>query len=165
MFALYDSQRATLLRVAVMLTIGACATLPLTLPPSSVYANADSLAPTAGNLAVPQVPGRMQYPEIVIARDPFVADAGVLARNGVRPPLVASDSAPNGQAATNDERGAFLPVVRAVVSGDQPRALVEMNGSVQVLGIGDKLGADTVMSIDPSGIELSSGIRVGIAHP
>jgi hypothetical protein len=153
MFALYDAQRATLLRVAVMIIVGACATLPLTISPTSVIANADPITPAVSGATIPQVPGRMQYPDISIARDPFVADNGVLARNGV-----AQTTATTGNTTS-------LPLVRAIVSGDDPRALVEVNGSVRVLAVGDKLGGDAVASINQSGIELASGIHLGIVHP
>ena len=155
MFALYDSERATLLRVAAMLIIGASAILPLTLPTSSVSASAGSIVHASGNIALPAIPGRMEYPEISISRDPFVADPGVLAR---------SISALQTGSAGN-MRPAFLPIVRAIISGDRPRALIEVNGNVRVFSVGDQIAGESVASIDQDGIQLSSGVRIGIVRP
>ena len=148
MFALYDDQRRALLRVGAMIATAGLAVLPCTLPPSSFAASAD--VPQAMHReSLPPVPGRMAFPDIAITRDPFEPNARVLARNGI----------------ADARAGEALPVVRAVVTGAQPRALVETSGVVRVLAVGDSIGADTVTEIDANGIALSSGIHLPLARP
>jgi hypothetical protein len=49
------------------------------------------------------------------------------------------------------------PIVRAIVLGDPPRALIEAGGTVRVLGVGDRLGALTVVGIAEGRVTLSDG--------
>lgn len=158
MFALYDDQRELLIRFGSMLAVGACAVLPFTISPSSVVASAEP-SMTRSPMSMPSAPGRIEFPAISVSRDPFVPDQAALARNGVAPDLRI---APMGAAIGSSS---LLPIVRAVVTGDEPRALIENGGVVQVLAIGDKLGSETITSIDASGITLSSGIRLVLVSP
>jgi hypothetical protein len=148
MFALYDDQRQLLIRVGIMLAVGAAAVLPFTIAPTSLDASAEILR-AAPPISSPTVTGRMEFPMISVNRDPFVPDAGIIGR----------DLPQIGAAA------ATQPVLRAVVSGEQPRALVEVDGSVRVLAIGDKIGADVISAIDAAGVTLSSGVRLVLAPP
>lgn len=159
MFALYDDQREALIRLGTMLAVGACAVLPFTLSPSTLSASAEPATASAA-VSVPAVPGRIEFPTIAVSRDPFVPDQNVLARNGIAPDLKMM--APAGESLGSSS---LLPIVRAVVTGDEPRALIENGGTVQVLAVGDKLGVETIASIDASGVTLSSGIRLVLVSP
>lgn len=175
--ALFDDERRSLGRLASMLIIGAIGILPLTTQSSSVAGAADERAQSyKSGLALPP---RLTFPEYSISRDPFVPEqptraklegsalrvgqgseigvvlppnAGAL-QNGPIPPLIgASPSA---------------PIVRAVILGNPPRALVEDGGTVRVLGIGDRIGELAVAGITADGITLSDGSRLtlDVAHP
>lgn len=156
MFALYDDQRQNLIRLGIMLAVGAAAVLPFTISPTSLAASAETMpaAPIAG---VPAVPGRIQFPTIAISRDPFVPDRAVLTNDASASDLKVSGD-PNASTS-------LLPVVRAVVTGDDARALVDNAGVVQVLGVGDRLGSEVITAIDATGVMLSSGIRLVLAAP
>ncbi len=140
MLALGNHERRMLLRFGTMLALGGCAILPFTFSPSTVVANAQSIG-ESGAVRAPRVPGRLVFPEIAIERDPFT-------------PTVAMQNANAG------EPGA--PTIRAIVLGEAPRALVDVGSGVQMLGIGDKLGADTIVEIDAKGVQLSGGARLAL---
>lgn len=156
MFALYDDQRQNLIRLGITLAVAAAAVLPFTISPTSLTAAADTVqGPTVvGALAMP---GRIQFPTVALSRDPFVPDQTTLMRGGV-----AND--PSGGANPNSE-ASMVPIVRAVVTGEEARALIDSAGAVQVLGVGDRLGNETVTAIDATGVSLSSGIRLVLARP
>jgi hypothetical protein len=149
MFALFDDERRTLLQISGLMCAGACAVLPLTMPPQSFAAQAsvEARAPLA---AVPSLPAAIAFPPLDLARDPFVPDGD---------PQEAALGAVAAGAVAGDG-GASL---RAIVLGDDPRALLETTGDVRVLGIGDSLGDDRIVSIDASGVGLSSGKRLTLA--
>ncbi len=140
MYALFDDERKMLLTTAGMLIAGALAVLPLTFPPRWVVAHAHPL-PDAGQVTVSAPSDGIPFPQINVERDPFV-------------PLV-SDAA-FGRAAG----GAV--VIRAVVVGDDPRALVERKGEVRVLAIGDAVGTQRIVAIDALGIILGDGTRLTV---
>lgn len=142
MRAVDDTDRQTLLRIAAILVCGGVALLPLTLPPASLFANARSM-PERANVAVPQFPGRLEFPDVRVGRDPFVAQAMPGTRLG------------------NSQRGA--PVLRGVVLGEEPQALVDVGGIINVYSSGDRIGALSIRSIDSGGVTLEDGSRLLLA--
>ncbi|HEY9085241.1 MAG TPA: hypothetical protein VIN40_04795 [Candidatus Tyrphobacter sp.] len=76
---------------------------------------------------------RLRFPEVRVGRDPFVPQASDLPANAV---------------------------VRAVILGDSPHALIEIGSRTMLVGIGDVLAGARVSAIDDSGVVLSDGSRV-----
>ncbi|MBV8639370.1 MAG: hypothetical protein JO322_14920 [Candidatus Eremiobacteraeota bacterium] len=134
------------------------------------------MVPRATAISVPDIPGRLQFPPILVERDPFVADVDSVTS-------VHSKNGPSSGFATEDQIGIVLPpnagaqgipatasvapglpIVRGIVLGDAPQALIDLGSGVKVFSIGDQLGNDKITSIDTAGIMLSSGIRLAIVH-
>ncbi|HUA09827.1 MAG TPA: hypothetical protein VMA98_11220 [Candidatus Acidoferrales bacterium] len=143
---LLDGERRALARLATMLVAGALCVLPMTTQGSSI-AGASAVAARARAQSFAG-PSPLAFPAYTVDRDPFVpADPQV---------EDAPAEAPSGTASA--------PVLRAVIVGDPPRALVEVDGNVHVVGIGDRAGALTVVAIDADGIALSDGSRLTISQ-
>lgn len=170
MFALYDEQREALLRIALMVFVGGLAVLPLTVAPVSISASAQPHRPPA-LLPVPAVPSRLEFPAIEVRKDPFIPDAAIESApssNGIPVGaeqdvgIVLPANAGAGEAPPSlNAPGAI--VVRGIVLGDEPQALVDLGNGVKVLGIGDRIGPDTITAIDATGLTVSSGARFKIA--
>ena len=133
--ALLDNDRRTLMRVAVMMCTASLGILPMTVPSSST-ARADA-RPARGATQDFGIPQKLAFPPVAFARDPFVPDA----------------------TAREAESGAVL---RAVVTGPQPRALVEIAGVARVVRVGDRIGQGVVLSIDAGGVVLSGGLELHV---
>jgi len=171
--SLYDDERRWLMRVATMLVLGSVAVLPLTIQASSVAVAAREPA-RVENVTL-TTPARLTFPGFSIRRDPFVPDEAVREKlEGAAMHVGEGDDLgmalpPNAGAAgtvvASPLRGApaIAPSVRAVVLGDPARALVEENGSVRVLGIGDRIGDLRVIAIGSGGIALSDGTHLLLA--
>jgi hypothetical protein len=139
---LYDDQRPVYTRIAAMMIAGSLAVLPLTAQ-SSHSADATALhgeRPDA-EIATPQ---RLTFPDYSVTRDPFV-------------PLQIDDTLAAQSAVPPSVGGARL---RAIVLGDQARALVEIGGSVHVVGVGDRVGSVQVLQIGANALTLSDGTRL-----
>lgn len=80
-----------------------------------------------------------------VTRDPFVADAG-------------TDPA---SVPTASEAGA--PVVRALVTGSVPYALLDAGGLLRIVRSGDGVAGSTVRSIDAGGVHLQDGRVISLA--
>jgi hypothetical protein len=153
---LYDTDRRALMRLATMLIVGGVAVLPLTTQSSSIAGAADAPGQTSDpGLARP---ARLIFPGFSLSRDPFVPG------QAIRQKLeAASGATPNGLAL-----GAPVPVapiVRAIVVGDPPRALVEEDGTVRVLALGDRIGALRITAITAEGLTLSDGSHLLLVVP
>jgi len=161
---LRDSRRRTLLRLSLMVCCVSAALLPLT-GGSSGDASASPAVTEAGP-ALPAVPAALRFPSVAVSRDPFVPDAmpDVAPIDGdvdiVLPPNAGANGTPLPPAA---EGVPNQVVVRAVVIGPSSRALVDQNGKVSVLAVGDMLGGVPIQSIDSQGIVLSNGTRIAMA--
>lgn len=172
MIALYDDERRTLIQTGVLLICGACAVLPFTISPASVSAQAQE-APNALYLAAPVVPGRLRFPDVSVNRDPFIPDQ--TGQSSLAVPLDASSSdggigivLPPNPGASGDSIPSSAPTgiaVRAIVLGDQSRALIDIGSSVRVVGIGDLIGSATVRAIDAHRVILSNGMKLTLAAP
>jgi hypothetical protein len=178
MYALYDEQRRHLMRLSLMLVCGGLAVLPLTVPPASIAAGASQTAPRHARISVPDLPGHLTFPAIAVQRDPFAADAAAL-------PVPAAGSHPAFEVRQGDDIGVVLPanagaqdqppllggsdagsaLVRGIVLGEEPQALIDTGSGVKVFGVGDRIGPDAIRAIDATGVTLSSGVRLRIASP
>jgi hypothetical protein len=105
--------------------------------------------------------------EVKVARDPFASDA--LRQTVASNTLAASPKA--GVVGMHVAQGqpigisiAGLPVVRAIVSGSSPRALIEEQGRVRIVAAGDILAGSTVVRIAAGGIVLSNGASLKLAE-
>ncbi|MGD0969381.1 MAG: hypothetical protein ABR949_13970 [Candidatus Aquilonibacter sp.] len=147
---LYDDERRTLMRLASMLILGGVAVLPLTTQGSSVAGAAGTTLQTE-TLRLP-IPTRLTFPGFSASRDPFVPD------EEVREKLDAAIHIPSASLQTSAQ-GA-TPVIRAVVLGNPARALVEEDGTVRVLAVGDRIGDLRVTAIAAGGITLSDGTHM-----
>ena len=141
--ALHDNQRSTLVRASLMLCIGALCTLPFAQASSS----RGSLRQSAELAHSPglDLPGDSQQPPLLIGRDPFEASRSAVA---------ASAAAAMSQA-----------IVRAVVLGERPRALVEIGGTTSMFEAGDRLAGSSIVVIDASGVLLANGVSLGLSRP
>jgi len=155
---LYDEQRKSLSRLAAMLVLGSGAILPVVAHESFV-ARADVAAVNVGVVPL-AVPGPLIFPGYSLRRDPFTPDAadtgaerepvGSLSRSAfdlVLPPNAGADgSEPHGAVA-----------VRAIVIGAHAKALIDIDGNVNVLGVGDRVAGARIASVSAAGIRLDDG--------
>jgi hypothetical protein len=147
---LYDDERRTLMRLASMLILGGVAVLPLTTQGSSVAGAAGTTLQTE-TLRLP-IPTCLTFPGFSASRDPFVPG------EEVREKLDAAIHIPSASLQTSAQGAA--PVIRAVVLGSPARALVEEDGTVRVLAVGDRIGDLRVTAIAAGGITLSDGTHM-----
>lgn len=137
--ALGDTQRKPLLRVALV----ACA-VSLGLMPVAVRSNRELPEERAiAALAAASLPESATLNDVVVSRDPFSPDLALTS------PASVSQRAATG--------GPPVAVVRALVIGMSPRAIVEVDGGSRVIAPGDKLGRMKVTDIDAAGVHLSNG--------
>jgi hypothetical protein len=103
----------------------------------------------------PVLPGRIRYPEPDVRRDPFVpsepaAEHGAAWRDDAGGIVLP----PNAGAAQTSARA---PLVRGVVLGPHPSALVEIGGRSFVVKTGSPLLGSSVRSIVKTGLFLQDG--------
>jgi hypothetical protein len=141
---LYSRQRHTLLRWSAMLCAASVLLSPLTVRPS-FRAEAEGERAVAVR-ALPELPSRLEFPTIVITHDPFIPSSAA--------------GLPLGEAVAGAASGidvTAMPIVRAVIVGASPKALVDIGETPQVVGIGSALGGSFVTSISAGGIQLQNG--------
>lgn len=167
--ALYDDDRRALARLATMLVVGALCVLPITTQSSSVAGAAGVHDVTSDPNIAP--PARLTFPAYEVSRDPFVPEGSNRAKlDGAAVPmsvgqgsdigvvLPANAGAGQGTVASSPSSSSAMgPVVRAIVLGNPPQALVEAGGTVHVLGVGDHLGELMVVGIRQGRVTLSDG--------
>jgi hypothetical protein len=113
--------------------------------PASVVAQAGDDLPIARRATV--LPsGALLYPHIDVARDPFVPAAAAVAPDGTRLPI-----------------GTNPVLVRAIILGASPHALIDLAGREQIVGVGDALLETAVTGIDERGVHLENG--ESLAYP
>jgi hypothetical protein len=163
MRAVSEFNRKRLLCVAAALCATSLALAPLA--GRSSFELTRERALYAERISSPQPPASPKRAAISRVRDPFVADAAPIAQGGM--PLGGAVVNPvSGMRVVQGASTGFplgAPIVRAIVSGDSPRALVEDGGRVRVVGVGDVLAGSPVVSIDRQGIRLGNGVRLGFA--
>jgi len=125
-----------------------CCTVALGVLPVTGRVSATASAAAVGperEETVAAAPGKLVFPSYSLGRDPFVPAVSEASRTE------AADPTPSG------------PIVRAIVTGSQPRALIEIGGSVRMIAVGDRVGEAIVLSIDSEGVSLSGSVRLPIA--
>lgn len=156
MHALLDEERRSLLRLSVMLVCGAVAVLPATIAPTSIIAQASSSQRYA-RFVVPDVPRRLEFPTISVKRDPFVADGSDQPVGQGQPIDIVLPANAGADEQSVQRASGRAPVVRGVVLGDAPQALIDAGSGVKIFALGDRLGDDTIRAIDAVGVTLSNG--------
>ncbi|MGB6986449.1 MAG: hypothetical protein WBD74_10795 [Candidatus Aquilonibacter sp.] len=173
--ALYDEDRRALARLATMLVAGSLCVLPLTTQSSPIAGAAGIRDFTRDTNLFPPAP--LTFPAYQISRDPFEPQAAMRAKleyaASMNSPEESSEigvvlpanagALQGGVPASLPETSGIGGVVRAIVLGDPPRALVEFGGAIRVLGIGDRLGALTVIGITEGRVSLSDGSALILA--
>lgn len=165
MLGLTESERRFLTAVSLMLCFGSVSLLPLT-----AQSARDDSRPVNERLGATQwTPSALTFSALRVGRDPFQPFRSVALGGTLVSATVSVDSSgivlpPNagasGIGSVSADSARADAVVRAVVLGPQSRALVEAGGSVNVLGVGDKLAGGVIESIDERGVVLSSGTRI-----
>lgn len=144
--ALLDDQRHSLRRISLMLCTFAIAALSVTTSITSIASARDH---TSHGMSAPTQTETLVYPHTDLRRDPFVPEAGYhIAAQGASAAVAGAGSA----------------IVRAVITGAEPRALVELNGSVRVVGIGDRIGTLAVIGITRGGIIVDGGLTLPLVE-
>jgi hypothetical protein len=144
---LFDDQRRDVARLAAMLTFGAAATLPLTAQPSLV-AGAANAASALADAPLPSPPAKLTFPVLTVERDPFVPDPVAVNQGVVR------------MAADAPATAVHAPILRAVIVGDPTRALVDVNGDIRVVGVGDRIGDLVIDRVTSEAVVLSDGSQL-----
>jgi hypothetical protein len=110
----------------------------------------------------PAVPERIHFPTIVIRRDPFAASPDALATESS-----TGDGSDAASLVLPPNAAIAAPVVRAVILGDDPKALVDLAGRPLVVGIGTPLADSTVVAITRTAVVLQDGERLRMTgwHP
>lgn len=100
-------------------------------------------------------PGASSSSALRIARDPFGMPPG--------PPPAQGPPALPGMAALPPNAGAGAPVLRAIIDGAPPRALLEVGDRPLIVRVGSHLGFATVTAISASEVRLDDGRTLRLA--
>lgn len=131
---------------------GASAVFALCCLPTAIPAESVMPEPTP-HFEPPALPARLHFPTIVIRRDPFVGSLETAADATAAMPGAGDPSdlvlPPNAAVAA--------PVLRAVILGPAPKALIEVRGRSIVAGIGTPVADSTVVAIEANAVLLQDG--------
>jgi hypothetical protein len=128
---LEDESRSALYRWSIALCSIALVLLPLAAR-SSIKPPGSSATFELERTAVVAPPDRR--PQLAFSRDPFE-------------PAVATESL----------QMVSVAIVRGVVLGERPQAIVDERGREKLVGIGSNVGTSHVLAIDPDGVILADG--------
>ena len=143
------NQRRRLLRWSIATSTTALLLVPLAALPGPAFDE------NSGRLAAPQVPAipeRLAYPALTVRHDPF--------GRPTPPPATLGDD--SEMVLPPNDGLLAVPIVRAVLLGASPKALVELDGRTRIVEIGTRLGGTTIAAINAEGITLDDGERVPI---
>jgi hypothetical protein len=131
----------------------ACAAVLIGLGPfgSALPANEESPAP-AIRFDVPYMPTHLAFPVVSVSRDPFVPAVAASVRT-----LADAETEAGAPGVLPPNAAAAGPVLRGVIVGSKPRALLEMGGKLTFVGIGTPIGNSTVLGISEKAIVLDDG--------
>jgi hypothetical protein len=167
MFALSRVQRNAVAGAAVCTFAGAVALLPTQAgsrlgPPAPALLHAKPSTPAPAGPVAP-------------LRDPFLprvdesADGAATPApsRGRLPELARLAPLPPNAGAGPFPFAAATPAtqLRAVVTGPQPRALIEENGRTRLAGVGDRLAGARISAIDSDSVTLDDGRRLTLTVP
>jgi len=124
----------------------------------------ESIASFPASASVPQ---HFRYPTIDVRRDPFVpTDENDQTESEIASNDVPGFTLPPNAGALEGARGlGGAPIVRGIILGLHPSALVEISGRLVLLSAGSPLLGSTVAEIDRSGVLLRDGDRLGFLEP
>jgi hypothetical protein len=152
-------------------SIGPSITLAALLLTLCALPAANLAGPVDESLATPRaelaLPGRLRYPTPEVRRDPFVTNADVPVAAGGLEDAVAGIVLPPNAGASGASQTTGVAVVRGVLLGTPPSALVETGGRVVFVHVGSPLLGTLVSSIGASGVALQDGetLRFPEKHP
>lgn len=141
------SQRRRMLRWSVAACAIAILLVPLAALPGPEFSDVQN---ASAGVQVPDVPEKLAYPALDVRHDPFARPTQGPSIDDDDPDFVLP---PNAGIASE-------PVVRAVVVGPDPKALVEIDGQARIVGIGTHLGAESIAGITTQGVTLDDGERL-----
>lgn len=160
MHPLDDGSRRKLFTLAAV-----CCSVPLLLAPLAgrsafeVRDERDVLVRRFHETTASQVPANAS---VTIDRDPFIADdpnrIAVAESFHSRPRIGDVVGMHVTQGASTGIAVSAAPIVRAIVSGTSPRALIDENGRARVVQTGDPIAGSKIVDIRGYGIVLQNGI-------
>lgn len=115
---------------------------------AGVPAGVAMATPAAENVLL--VPAALDVPVLNIRRDPFSAPATAT-------PVSGLPGDPSAGMVLPPNAAAGAPVLRAIVAGPQPKALIDVGGRPSVVGIGSPLAGSTVAAIGKTVVVLDDG--------
>ena len=130
---------------------------------------ANLAGPVNESLATPRVelglPGRLHYPTVRIQRDPFVSSNDAPVDGGLERAVAGIVLPPNAGASQMGSVAGI--VVRGVLLGAHPAALIEVGGRIESVRLGSALLGSSVSSIGAGGVALQDGtmLRFVARHP
>lgn len=140
-----DAQRKGLLSIGACMCATAVALTPLA-GRSSFDAGVVHAA-SASRVTVAAAAQSTPAPPVVVVRDPFLNETQDV--SAAQKPVGAAGAPSHG-----------FPVVRAVISGTQPRALVDQDGSIRIVAIGDRIAGARIEAIFARSIRLANGVTL-----
>jgi hypothetical protein len=166
--AISPRNRSALSALALVAFAGAFVATPLAARSSAV-----ETAAAGTTTAAPDVEART-VAVILPRRDPFTGGlpteraAATPSAAGALGALPSLPAALGVLPANAGARGAVLPFastarVTAIVTGPHPFALVDEGGSTRVVGIGERIGTETIAAIGADGVRLASGQTLRVA--
>lgn len=170
---LHERQRRSVVTWSVL-----CCAVPLCLAPlagRTSFELASEKAAFDARFPAPVLQNVWSEKPVEVARDPFVpdipADVSAAVPSGVVGVHVTQGDAvgisvPQSSAAsqTSGAPAAGPLLVRAVVTGTSPRALIDDGTRVRMVAVGDEVGGSRVASIGRRGVRLQNGVFVALSE-
>ncbi len=151
-------------RRCLQLSAFLCA-IPLCLAPlagRSSFELADRRSVLNERFNSPSLTATWKAQPVNVARDPFVPETTSYSQTDPAVPVV-------GMHVTRGQPIGFTvplnPLVKAIVSGTSPRALIDDGSQVRVIGVGDTIGGERVLAIDRAGVRLQNGKVLALDVP
>jgi hypothetical protein len=160
---LHNGARRKLLACSAMI----CA-VPVLLAPLAARSEFELPAEKAafnGHFSVPRLPVIVYSRPVSAARDPFIPDAPASGNRGdASLPFAAGGGIAGRRVVQGQPIGFEVPVVRAIVTGLSPRALVEEDRQVRVVGVGDPIDGSRIVAIGANGVLLKNGMVLAVTE-
>jgi hypothetical protein len=157
LFPLDDASRRNVLSIAV-----SCCTIAVLLAPlagrSSFELAAEQAAFDQRFKTPPPLPTKNVRGALRITRDPFAAEHTAIPSSA----SVAGTRVTQGQSTGMSIPA--LPSVTAIISGPSPRALLEQDGKIRIVAIGDRISGVEIVAITAAGVRLRGGALLSIAE-
>ena len=147
---LTTNQRRSVTRGSLGTCLVSLLLLPLVAPPRTSAGTVGKVSTAWREL--PSIPPPLSYPALAIHHNPFARPLPSIAGDGdpLPPDLVLP---PNAGIASP-------PRVQALILGAEPKALVQVDGQIAIVGVGTKLEGSAIVRIDSRGLEFDNGERL-----